>query len=99
MAILSGCLTKTPVRPVEPISLMEFHPEPPAPLDLEEETFLTCPHEDPGVYVCMTLESARRVTRNKIKMLRWSKEMRAEQDFYTGAPDPTPVKIDNSSKK
>lgn len=70
------------------MELSEYHPEPPPPLNLEQESFVVCPNEDPAVYVCMDHKNVQTVVRNKTKILRWSKEMRATLDFYTGVPEP-----------
>ncbi len=44
-----------------------------------------CPNEDPDTYLCMTPSDARKVSRNKMKTLEWSKDARAVIDFYAGS--------------
>lgn len=96
MAILSGCLSKTPVEP-PPVELQKFHPLPPAPLNLESEEFVLCPNEDPAQFVCIDHANVRKITRNKTKILRWSQEMSAIVDFYRTLPGPYTVNNNNTS--
>jgi hypothetical protein len=96
MTILSGCLSKPRVE-ITPVELQKFHPELPAPLNLETEEFVLCPNEDPAQFVCIDHANVRKITRNKTKFLRWSKEMRAIVDFYRTVPGPYTVDNNNNS--
>jgi hypothetical protein len=60
----------------------QYQPNRPAPLKLEDETFVACPHEDPALFVCMTFENARKLPANKVKTLQWIKDADAVIDFY-----------------
>lgn len=85
ISILTACSSTTANRPAPAVTIAEYHPELPDPLVLEDERFVVCPNEDPDTYLCMTPSDARKVSRNKMKTLEWSKDARAVIDFYAGS--------------
>jgi hypothetical protein len=80
---LTACSSTTAGKPAPSIAVKQYHPELPDTLVLEDEKFIVCPNEDPAKLVCMDHTNAQKVSRNKVKTLKWAKDARAVMDYYT----------------
>jgi hypothetical protein len=67
----------------------EYKPKRPATLKLENETFRMCEHEDTTTVVCMGIDDAKKIIRNKVKITSYVKETNAVLDFYERSGTPS----------
>lgn len=87
---LTGCLSNRAAdRYVAAPVIEQFKPKRPATLKLEDETFRACEHEDVDAIVCMDVEDAKKIIRNKVKITSYVKEANAVLDFYERSGTPS----------
>jgi len=67
----------------------DYKPTRPGALILEDEKFTACPHEDPQVFVCMDAGNARKMSRNKLKIVEYVKDSNAVINFYERSGTPS----------